>query len=127
MMNSKDNPKILIITTPIRPIPTGFPPLGSLSIISALNRAGFSNTEFYNIDLLRPRYQDTIDHILKQKPDILGISAVVSTAYEYSKRLSLDIKKLLPKTTIILGGNMGASAEIILKKTGVDFVCTGEG
>ena len=33
----------------------------------------------------------------------------------------------MPDTTIILGGNLGASAEIILKKTGVDFVCTGEG
>ncbi|MEK9627542.1 MAG: radical SAM protein [Nitrospinota bacterium] len=126
-MDSKENPKILIVTTPIRPIPTEFPPLGSLSIISSLNKAGFSNTEFYNIDLLRPHYQEVLDHIQESKPDILGISAVVSTAYEYSKRLSLDIKKLLPQTTIILGGNMGASAEIILKKTGVDFVCTGEG
>jgi anaerobic magnesium-protoporphyrin IX monomethyl ester cyclase len=126
-MDSIENPKILIVTTPIRPIPTEFPPLGSLSIISALNKAGFTNTEFYNIDLLRPNYQEVLDHIQASKPDILGISAVVSTAYEYSKKLSLDIKKLIPETTIILGGNMGASAEIILKKTGVDFVCTGEG
>jgi hypothetical protein len=26
-----------------------------------------------------------------------------------------------------MGGNLGASAEIILKKTGVDYICTGEG
>jgi anaerobic magnesium-protoporphyrin IX monomethyl ester cyclase len=126
-MTPENNPKILIVTTPIRPIPTEFPPLGSLSILSALNKAGFNNTEFYNIDLLRPAYEDVLAHIQKNKPDILGISAVVSTAYEYSKKLSLDIKKLLPQTTIVLGGNLGASAEIILKKTGVDFVCTGEG
>jgi anaerobic magnesium-protoporphyrin IX monomethyl ester cyclase len=126
-MNQKNNPKILIVTTPIRPIPTIFPPLGSLSIISALNKAGFNNTEFYNIDLVRPDYDEVLAHIQKSKPDIFGISAVVSTAYEYSKRLSLDVKKLLPQTTILLGGNLGASAEIILKKTGIDFVCTGEG
>ena len=126
-MTPKNSLKILFVTTPIRPIPTEFPPLGSLSIISALNKAGFTNTEFYNIDLLRPDYQDVLSHIQAIKPDILGISAVVSTAYEYSKRLSLDIKKILPQTTILLGGNLGASAEIILKKTGVDFVCTGEG
>lgn len=125
--NPKNNPKILIVTTPIRPIPTVFPPLGSLSVISALNNAGFNNTEFYNIDLLRPDYQDVLAHIRESKPDILGISAVVSTAYEYSKRLSLDVKRLLPQITILLGGNLGASAEIILKKTGMDFVCTGEG
>jgi anaerobic magnesium-protoporphyrin IX monomethyl ester cyclase len=124
---SKNSPKILILTTPIRPIPTDFPPLGSLSVITALNKAGFHNTEFYNIDLLRPQYSDVIEFIKEKNPDVIGISAVVSTAYGYSKKLSLDIKKLLPETTIILGGNLGASAEIILNKTGVDFVCTGEG
>lgn len=127
VMKSIDLPKILVVTTPIRPIPTGFPPLGSLSIITALNKAGFNNTEFYNIDYLRPDYSDAINYIREKKPDILGISAVVSTAYEYSKKLSLGVKKALPETNIILGGNLGASAEIILKKTGADFVCTGEG
>jgi len=126
-VKSKNSPKILILTTPIRPIPTDFPPLGSLSVITALNKAGFFDTELYNIDLMRPEYSDVIDYIKEKKPDVVGISAVVSTAYGYSKKLSLDIKKLLPETVIILGGNLGASAEIILNKTGVDFVCTGEG
>jgi anaerobic magnesium-protoporphyrin IX monomethyl ester cyclase len=126
-MNSKVNPKILITTTPIRPVPTEFPPLGSLSIISALNKGGFTNTEFYHIDLLRPDFNDAIAHICSAKPDIIGISAVVSTAYEYTKKMSLEIKKHLPETTILLGGSLGASAEIVLKKTGVDFICTGEG
>tara|TARA_Y100000310_G_C20681399_1_gene816160 strand:- start:1417 stop:3297 length:1881 start_codon:yes stop_codon:yes gene_type:complete len=126
-VNDQKQPKILIITTPIRHIPAAFPPLGSLSIITVLHKAGFHDTEFYNIDYLRPEYADAINHIKESKPDILGISSVVSTAYEYSKKLSIDIKKVLPNTTMILGGNLGASAEIILNKTGVDFVCTGEG
>ena len=33
----------------------------------------------------------------------------------------------MPKTKIILGGNLGASAEILLKFTGVDYVAIGEG
>jgi anaerobic magnesium-protoporphyrin IX monomethyl ester cyclase len=127
MMKPKDSPKILIVTTPIRPVPTDFPPLGSLSILSALGRAGFENYEFYNIDYLRPEYSEILSHIRKAKPDILGISAVVSTAYAFVKKLSIDIKKLSPQTTILMGGNLGASAEIILKKTGVDYICTGEG
>ena len=61
------------------------------------------------------------------EPDVLGISAVVSTAYEYSKRLSCDIKNILPETLIVLGGNMGASANVLLRKTGVDLVVVGEG
>ena len=126
-MTRFDHPKILIVTTPIRPIPNDFPPLGSLSILSALDRAGFENNEFYNIDYLRPKYSETLSYIKDKQPDILGISAVVSTAYAFTKKLSVDVKKFLPHTTILMGGNLGASAEIILNKTGVDFVCTGEG
>jgi len=126
-MSLQNHPKILIVTIPIRPVPTDFPPLGSLSVLSALGRAGFENNQFYNIDFLRPEYSEMLSHIVEEKPDILGISAVVSTAYAFTKKLSVDIKNLLPQTTILMGGNLGASAEIILKKTGVDFVCTGEG
>lgn len=120
-------PKIVLITTPIRPVPTDFPPVGSLSVLTALRRAGFTDTHFYNIDLLRPSYEEALRHIVDARPDIFAISAVVSTAYEYTRKISLDVKKALPGCTILLGGNLGASAEIILKKTGVDFICTGEG
>ncbi len=59
----KKSPKIIIITTPIRPEPTSFPPIGSLSIITALNKAGFTNTDFYNIDYLRPDFPDVLKYI----------------------------------------------------------------
>ncbi len=119
--------KIIVVTTPIRPIPTEYPPLGSMAVIKALRKAGFDNTQFYDIDGLRPKYEEALKYLVAAKPDVLGISAVVSTAYEYVKKLSLDIKRLLPDTTIVLGGNLGASAEILLHKTGVDFVAVGEG
>ena len=121
------SPRIILITTPLRPVPSDFPPYGSLSVITALNRAGYADVEFYNIDLLRPAYEDALGHIVSARPDIFMISAVVSTAYEYTKRLSLDVKKALPECTILLGGNLGASAEILLHRTGVDFIATGEG
>ena len=126
-MELKKPPKTLIVTIPLRPIPTDFPPMGSLSVITALKKAGFNNTELYDIDFLRPSFSDVLDYIEEKNPDILGISAVVSTAYDYTKRLSLEIKKRRPETTILLGGNLGASAEIVLKKTGVDYICTSEG
>ena len=126
-MNKIDNPKIVFVTTPMRETPSCFPPVGSLSVITSLKQSGFKNIDFYDIDVLRPKYNNILDHIQKLKPDILAISAVVSTAYEFSKDLSRDIKDIIPDITIILGGQLGASAEILLKKTGVDFVCTGEG
>ena len=65
-------PKIIIITTPLREEPSDFPPIGSLSVITSLKREGFSNTHFYNIDLLRPTFEETIAYLKKEKPDILG-------------------------------------------------------
>jgi anaerobic magnesium-protoporphyrin IX monomethyl ester cyclase len=111
----------------IRPVPTDYPPVGSLSVISALRRAGFTGVEFYNIDLTRPSFDEAVSHIVDRRPDILAVSAVVSTAYEYTKKLTLAVKSRLPGVTILLGGNMGTSAEILLNRTGVDFICTGEG
>jgi anaerobic magnesium-protoporphyrin IX monomethyl ester cyclase len=124
---NKNELKIVVTTTPIRPVPTDFPPIGALSVITALKDAGYLSTKFYDIDRLRPSYEDAINHLISLKPDIVGISAVVSTAYEYTKKLSLDIKKNLPNTSIVLGGNLGASAEILLKYTGIDYVVVGEG
>ncbi len=126
-MSKPKNPKTIIVTIPLREERAAYFPVGSLSVITVLRRAGFSNSHLYNIDWLRPSFEQTINYLKSEQPDILGISAVVSTSYEYTKKLSLEIKRILPQTTIIMGGNLGASAEIVLKKTGVDFICTGEG
>lgn len=127
MNNDKQCPKTIILTLPLRGKPTTFPPFGSLAVVTALKRAGFENTHFYNLDVLRPDHQEILDYLEKEQPDIIGISAIVSTSYGTTKKLSIDIKKILPEVTILLGGNLGASAEIVLKKTGVDYICSGEG
>lgn len=119
--------KVLVVTTPIRPIPTNFPPIGSLSLVKYLRRHGFENVEFYNIDGNRPPYTQVLEHIRKARPDVLGVSAVVSTAYEYTKRLSLDVKRMLPNCLIVVGGNLAASADILLRRTGTDLCVLGEG
>jgi anaerobic magnesium-protoporphyrin IX monomethyl ester cyclase len=127
MMLTKSLPKVLIVTTPIRPIPTEYPPLGSLALVKRLRKSGVANPEFFDIDGLRPTIDEAVHKIIQLQPDILGISAVVSTAYGYAKELSLKLKAAMPDLTIVLGGNLGASAEILLRKTGVDFVAVGEG
>jgi len=116
----------MLITTPLRPVPTPYPPMGSLSIIKYLRKHG-NNIEFYNIDSLRPSYEDALAYIVAANPTVLGISAVVSTSYAYTKKLSLDVKKILPETLIVVGGNLAASAEILLRRTGADICVLGEG
>jgi len=119
--------RILFITMPHRDKPDNFPPYGVLTVITSLRRAGYHDVSFYNMDVLRPSRQEALDHIFTLQPDVLAISSPVSTGYEGCKFFSLETKKLLPNTTVILGGNLAASSEIILKRTGVDFCFLGEG
>lgn len=117
---------VMMITTPIRPTPTSFPPIGSLSIINYLRKHGV-DVDFYHIDGLRPSYDEALRHIIEAQPDVLGISAVVSTAYAYTKRIVGDIKAALPETIIVVGGSLAASAEVLLRRAGVDMCALGEG
>jgi radical SAM superfamily enzyme YgiQ (UPF0313 family) len=103
------------------------PPYGILAIITSLLKAGYKNTSFYHIDLLRPLREEAIDYIVSHNPDVIGISTPTSTNYGNCKYYTIEIKKRLPNVTIILGGNMAASAEVILRRTGVDFCVLGEG
>ena len=121
--------KILVVTLPQRKEPTNFPPLGALSVINYTRKHSGQDIqiELFNIDAHRPPYEQVLERICQFQPDILGISAVVSTAYAYTKKLALDVKRNLPDSLVVVGGNLGASAEILLRKAGVDLCVLGEG
>jgi radical SAM superfamily enzyme YgiQ (UPF0313 family) len=121
------NIKSIFITLPQRDRPSDVPPFGAMAVINSLRKAGYKDIFLYNIDVLRPSREDAIEYIVNCNPEILCISAPVSTGYENCKFFSLELKQRLPNVTILLGGNMAVSAEILLKKTGVDFCVFGEG
>jgi radical SAM superfamily enzyme YgiQ (UPF0313 family) len=118
--------KICICTTPIRPYPTDFPPFGSMAIIQSLRGIG-EDVSFYNIDYFRPSREEVETYFREQQFDLVGISAVVSTAYAYTKELSQTIRRVSPQTTVVVGGNLAASAEILLRKCAVDYCVIGDG
>jgi anaerobic magnesium-protoporphyrin IX monomethyl ester cyclase len=118
--------RVVICTTPIRPVPTTYPPFGSLSIIHALKKAGY-DPYFYDIDVFRPKFEDVEKFFTEYQPDVVGISAVVSTAYTYTKELTRMIKRVAPQAKVVVGGNMAASAEILHRLAGVDVCVIGEG
>ena len=68
--------KIIMCTTPIRPVPTSYPPFGSLAVIQSLQRAGYS-PRFFDIDGLRPSFDEVVEHLRREQPDVVGISGVV--------------------------------------------------
>ena len=118
--------KICICTTPIRPNPDSFPPLGSLAIIQALREFG-EEVFFYNIDYHRPNKEKVREYFRCQHFDVVGISAVVSTAYAYTKALAELIREENPNATIVVGGNLAASAELLLRKCNVHYCVVGDG
>lgn len=118
--------KICICTTPIRSAPSAYPPFGSMAIIQAIRKIG-KQAQLYNADYLRPKREDIMAFFGENQFDIVGISAVVSTAYAYTKYLTQLIRSVSPETVIIVGGNMAASAEILLRKCNVNYCVVGNG
>ena len=87
----------ILVTIPLRSEPSKYPPVGSTSLLDTLNRAGYK-PRFYDIDAFRPGFEEVVKFFQKECPDILGISAVVSTAYGYVKKLTHAVKQVSPKT-----------------------------
>jgi len=118
--------KILICNLALRPNPETFPPVACTALCNVLSKAGFDPV-FYDIDAKRPSLSELAEYFKKEKYNIVGISAVVSTGYKYTKNLSFLIKKYSPDTKIILGGNLAAAHNVILTKCQIDICVVGEG
>ena len=85
----------------------------------------------HNINIVEFTINNYTDEMLKtiyeKKPDVLGFSCYIWNI-EIVKKLCLLIKKVLPDTTIILGGpEVSYNPTEILKTFSCDFVISGEG
>lgn len=118
--------KIALCNIAIRPKPDSFPPAACTTLFNALTRAGYDPV-FYDIDAERPSPEKLFEFFKRGQFYIVGISAVVSTGYRYVKDLSAIIKEASPKTCVILGGNLAAAYEVVLRKCRVDLCVIGEG
>jgi len=119
--------KVLFVTVPLREDPTDFPPIAILSMMKVLKTLPGWDSHLYNIDYLRPSLAEAAQYVTDYRPSVLAISAVVSTSYKWVKEFCDLIRAHHPQLPIILGGPLGASADLLLKNTAVDFVCISEG
>lgn len=124
-MNSKEI-KILLCNIALRNEYDSFPPAACTSLCNTLRKSGY-NPVFYDIDAWRPSFDQLSEYFKNKQYDIVGISAVTSTGYYYTKRLSEIIKEASSKTQIILGGNLASSCGVILNKCPIDICVIGEG
>ena len=105
------------------------PKVAIVSLVDAMKKAGFpkSSYDFYDIDMLYPSDEEVKEYFASYKPDVVGLSAVVSTSYSQVKRISSIIRKELPNCWIVMGGNLSACSEAVLKSTNIDLSVVGDG
>lgn len=105
------------------------PKIAIVSLIKWMEKHGYSREsyDFYDIDMLYPTDEEIIAYFSEVKPTVVGLSAVVQTAYGQIKRISRLIRKVLPDSWIVMGGNLSASSEAVLMKTDVDITVMGDG
>lgn len=118
--------KILLCNIAICETATNYPPIACTSLINFLKRYGY-DAEFFDIDFKRPSEKDLREYFHDNAFDLVGISAVVSTGYQYTKNLARIIKEVSPAAQVIVGGNLAAAYKVLLEKCQVDLCVMGEG
>lgn len=119
-------PKILLLNLPSGPIPTDYPPVAISRIIEGIDPFLNCTVQFYNLDFYRYSLEEIQKKVSEFNPDIIGFSAILTTAYTYLKELSVAVRTACPKAVQILGGQMAVISNIILLRTQIDFCVIGE-
>jgi anaerobic magnesium-protoporphyrin IX monomethyl ester cyclase len=105
------------------------PKMAIVSLVKHMLKNGVTEDEydFYDVDMLLPGDNELYDYFAKTKPDLVGLSAVTSCAYSQTKRIAKIIRRASPDSWIVLGGNLAASANVLLRKTEIDLCVVGDG
>lgn len=105
------------------------PKIAIVNLVKTMLASGHrrENIDFYDVDMLLPTDEEIEAFLLKSKPTVIGLSAVVSTCYSQVKRLAQLVKRVLPGTLVVMGGSLSASANLVLRKTQVDVCVVGDG
>jgi len=101
-------------------------PFGLGYISGVLLEAGHE-VDVLDINAKRIPEDIVLKKIKESDYDIIGIGGLITT-YKYVKWLTHEIKKIKPKTKIVLGGGVGAAIpELAFEKMNTDFIVMGEG
>ncbi|MBI3297902.1 MAG: B12-binding domain-containing radical SAM protein [Elusimicrobia bacterium] len=108
------------------PVP---PKIAPVSIIKWMEKHGYprEHTDFYDIDMELPSDERLARYFREFRPDVVGLSAVVSTCYYQVKRIAKILREVCPDAWIVLGGSLSASANLILRKSDCDVCIVGDG
>jgi radical SAM superfamily enzyme YgiQ (UPF0313 family) len=106
----------------------GFPPIGIMSLAPVLARAGHEVRMF---DQANPETPDDVivQEMLREKPDLVGLSFLSTTSYPYAKLLARRLRAADSTVKLAFGGVFASlNASLVkLQCPEVDFVCRGDG
>ncbi|MBI4060293.1 MAG: cobalamin B12-binding domain-containing protein, partial [Elusimicrobia bacterium] len=118
--------KLLLINVPLGSYATTDAPVAITRVMENLDPDLGCETSFYDAYLERPSPEEIRRRVAAEAPDVVGISAILTHNYGYVKRMSLDIKRHFPHVVQVLGGEMASIANIVVRRTAIDFCVTGE-
>lgn len=118
--------KILLMNIPSGPYPSETLPVGISRVMEGLNSSLDCRIKFIDMDYRRLSFTEMKKEIAEFSPDIIGISAVLTHAYAYIKKLSLFLKDEFPDTVQVLGGEMASISNIVIQKTKIQYCVAGE-
>ncbi len=136
LSNEESAARILLCTIPLDSgIPRGakdlpiVPKIAIVSLIKWMEKHGYTREQydFYDIDMLDSSDEKIRAYFREYNPNVLGLSATVSTTYGIVKRIAAIAREECPNAWIILGGSLSASARVVLHKTEVDICIQGDG
>jgi radical SAM superfamily enzyme YgiQ (UPF0313 family) len=106
----------------------GFPPIGIMSLSSVLKRAGHEVRLYDQANPDTPNEVIVAD-VLRDRPDLIGLSFLSTTSYPYAKMLARALRAAAPGIRIAFGGVFATlNAELVKRQVSeVDFVCRGDG
>ncbi len=118
--------KLLLLNVPLGSYPTTDAPVAITRVMDNLDPSLECETSFYDAYLQRPSLEQIRERVALEKPDVIGISAILTHNYSYVKKMSLHLKEHFPHVVQVLGGEMASIANIVVRRTAVDFCVTGE-
>lgn len=78
-----------------------YPPLGLMAVAAKIDSR--HTVEILDVSIPNYSIEDTIEHIKKQRPDVLGISATSRLLYAMNV-ITHRVKEILPETRMVIGG-----------------------
>lgn len=103
--------------------------MGIVALVQWMRKSGFSEQDwdFLDVDMLLPGDRELFEYFVEIAPDVIGLSAVTSGSYSQVKRIAAIAQRACPEALIVLGGNLAASANVVLRKTAVEVCVVGDG